>query len=119
MADSDEDLNERVNRAAEEIYEERNAVHATSEREICREYQVPRDRVRRGLQGMGPRFQGRPAICKLSTIQEQALKHYIFCLEEIGVSVKQEHVRCLANCILKKAYNGEDSPPTVGEHWLK
>jgi hypothetical protein len=54
MIDSDEDIDERVERAVEEILAEREARERSNVAEKAREYNLNKYRVHRRLKGIGP-----------------------------------------------------------------
>ncbi|XP_044715229.1 DDE superfamily endonuclease domain-containing protein [Hirsutella rhossiliensis] len=73
---------------------------------VARDFDVPRLRLRRRLEGRGPR-NGNPEFhTKLTKAEETALCRYIDRLDNINLAVRKEFVQDTANCILKRhGYN--------------
>ena len=113
MTNSDEDIDERVEKAVDDILAEREAGEHTNIAETAREYRVSKFRVYRRLKGIGPRTNRKPTNYKLSEVQEQALLEYILSLDEIGHSIRYDYVSKIVNEILKEDHKGNDSVSTV------
>ncbi len=113
MADSNEDIDERVANAVRDILAERAAGERSIVAEKAREYQVSRFRVQRRLKGIGPHTSWKLKNYKLSEVQEQALLRYILSLDEIGQSIRYDYINKIVNEMLKEDYTGDDSVPTV------
>ncbi|ERF72127.1 hypothetical protein EPUS_02918 [Endocarpon pusillum Z07020] len=119
MPDSNEEIDERVANAVRDILAEREAGERPVIAEKAREYRVSKFRVQRRLKGIGPRISRKPKNYKLSEIQEQALLQYILSLDEIGQSIRYDHVNKVANEMLKEDHTENSTAPVVGEHWVK
>ena len=119
MADSNEDIDERVANAVRDILAEREAGERPVIAEKAQEYQVSRYRIQRRLRGIGPRTSRKPKNYKLSEIQEQALLRYILSLNEIGQSIRYDYVSKVANEMLKEDHKENSPAPTVGQHWAQ
>lgn len=117
MADSNEDIDERVANAVRDIRAEYEAGERPVIAEKAREYRVSRFRIQRRLKGIGPRTSRKPKNYKLSEVQEQALLQYILSLDEIGHSIRYDYVSKVANEMLKEDSIGDDCVPTVGRNW--
>ena len=115
----DSDLDERAQKAAEEIVREREAGECPVIAEKAREWRVNKNRVQRRLKGIGPRTSRRPVNRKLSTIQEAVLLNWILALDEIGLSIRIDQINSSANVILQEDHFEEDSAPIVGHNWSK
>lgn len=116
MADSDEDIEERVANAVRDIRAEREAGERPIIAEKAQEYRVSKYRIRRRLKGIGPRTSRKPTNYKLTEVQERALLQYILSLDEIGQSIRYDYVSKVANDILKEGHIGEGPTPVVGDH---
>jgi hypothetical protein len=100
MPDSDEDINERVEKAVEEILAERETGDPSNVAEKAREYRVNKYRIHRRLKGIGPRTSRKPVNNRLSEVQERALLQYILSLDEIGHSIRYNYISSIANGML-------------------
>jgi hypothetical protein len=87
MPNSNEDLDELAQRAANEILRHRNAGEKVNVAAKAREHGVDKNRVHRRLKGIGGRTSRKPVNTKLSAIQEASLLQYIRTLDEIGQSI--------------------------------
>ncbi len=119
MADSNEDIDERVTNAVRDILAEREAGERSNIAEKAREYRVSRYRIDRRLRGIESRISRKPTNYKLSEVQKQALLRYIFALDEIGHSIRYDSVSRIANEMLKKNHKGNDSAPFVDQYWTR
>ncbi|KAM4065237.1 hypothetical protein HRG_012829 [Hirsutella rhossiliensis] len=81
---------------------------------VARDFDVPRLRLLRRLEGRGPK-NGNPEFhIKLSKAEETALCRYIDRLDKINLAVRREFIQDTANCILKARSSKSDrSPPQV------
>ena len=70
MADSNEDIDECVEKAVQEILTERETGEFSVVVQIVQEHRVNRYRVQRRLKGVGSRTSQKPTNYKLSEIQE-------------------------------------------------
>jgi Zn-dependent peptidase ImmA (M78 family) len=113
MTDSDEDINERVERAVEAILAERKTGEPSNVAEKAREYRVSRYRIQRRLKGIGPRTSRKPVNKRLSEVQKRALLQYILTLDEIGQSIRYDYVSSIVNSMLKKDHQGSGSAPVI------
>jgi Zn-dependent peptidase ImmA (M78 family) len=104
MPDSDEDIDERVEKAVEEILAEREAGDPSNVAEKAREYRVSKFRVYRRLKRIGPRTSRKPVNSKLLEIQKHALLQYILSLDEIRHSIRYDYISSIANSTLKEAH---------------
>ncbi|KJZ70102.1 hypothetical protein HIM_10505 [Hirsutella minnesotensis 3608] len=86
---------------------------------VARDFDVPRLRLLRRLEGRGPK-NGNPEFhTKLSKAEETALCRYIDRLDNINLAVRREFIQDTANCILKaRASKNDRSPPQVGSKWV-
>ena len=73
MTNSDEDINERVKKAVNNILAEREVRERTNITETACEYQVSKFRVYHQLKRIRPRMNRKSINYKLSEIQEQTL----------------------------------------------
>jgi Tc5 transposase DNA-binding domain len=117
MANSDADLDELAQKAANEIRSYRETGERVSVAAIARQYGVHKNRVHRRLKGIEGRTTRKPINYKLSAVQEAALLSYIRTLDEIGQSIRLDQVSYAANSILRQDHTEEGPAPTVGDHW--
>jgi hypothetical protein len=117
MPVSDEDLDELVERAAEEIRHAREAGKHPVVAVTARAYGVDRQRLSRRLKGIGGRSSRKPVNYKLSPIQEAALVQYIRTLDGISVGIRLDQLSSTANAILKQNYREDGKPDIVGNYW--
>jgi hypothetical protein len=103
MPVSDEDLDESVERAAEEIRHAKEAGEHSVVAVTARAHGVDRQRLSRRLKGVGSRSSRKPVSYKLSPIQEAALIQYIRTLDGIGVGIHLDQLRSRANAIVRNA----------------
>ena len=113
MANSNEDIDERVTNVVRDILTERETGEHSVIAEKTREYRVSRHRIKRRLKDIGPRTSRKPTNHKLSEIQEQVLLRYILSLNEIGQSIRYNYVNKIINEMFKKDYIGNDSISTI------
>ena len=86
---------------------------------VARDFDVPRLRLHRRLDGRGPRNGNSASHTKLTRPEETALCRYIDRLDNINLAVRREFIRDTANCILKaRASKNDTSPPQVGLKWV-
>ena len=116
MADSNEDIDERVEKAVQEILAEREAGEFPVVAQIAREHRVSRYRVQRRLKGVGPRTSRKPTNYKLSETQEQVLLRYILSLDEIGHSIRYDYVSKITNKMFKKDHIKNNSTSVVDHY---
>jgi hypothetical protein len=88
MPVSDEDLDELVGRATEEIRHAREAGKHPVVAVTARAYGVDRQRLSRRLKGKGGRLGRKPVNYKLFPIREAALIQYIRTLDRISVRIR-------------------------------
>ena len=119
MAESQEDIEDRVEKAVEEILAEREAGEKPSVRQTAREWNVNVFRVYRRLKGIGPRTSRKPTNTKLSEVQERSLLQYILALDEIGQSLRYDCISSVANDMLKDSHEGDSSASIVDQYWAK
>ncbi|ERF71629.1 hypothetical protein EPUS_00618 [Endocarpon pusillum Z07020] len=101
MADSYEDIEERVELAVQDILAAREEGEHLTITEKAQEYDVSRFRISRRLRGIGPRMGRKPKNNRLSEVQEQALLRYILSLDEIGHSIHYDQISKVANNMLR------------------
>ena len=119
MADSNEDIDERVEKAVQEILAEREAGEFSVVAQIVREYRVNRYRVQRRLKGVGSRTSRKPTNYKLSETQEQALLRYILSLDEIEHSIRYDYVSKITNEIFKENHTKNNPTSVVDYCWVQ
>ncbi|KXX73119.1 Jerky protein [Madurella mycetomatis] len=86
---------------------------------VALEFGVPRPRLRRRLDGIGPKA-GRPATNKkLLPAEEVALCRYIDRLDCLNLAVRPAFITAAANYILLESSSqaDKDDPPVVGRNW--
>ena len=119
MVDSNEDIDEHVEKAVQEILTERETGEFSVVAQIVREHRVSRYHVQRRLKGVGPRTSRKPTNYKLSETQEQALLRYILSLDEIGHSIRYDYVSKIANEMFKEDHTKNNPTSVVGHCWVQ
>ncbi len=119
MVDTDERIEERVERAVRDILAEREAGERPVVAEKAHEYRVSRHRIQRRLKGIGPRTSRIPKNYKLSEVQEQALVRYVLSLDGTEQSICYDDLRKVANDMLVEDHIGDDPAPVVGLQWAR
>ncbi|KAF7510480.1 hypothetical protein GJ744_006326 [Endocarpon pusillum] len=116
MADSNEDIDERVEKAVQDILAEREAGEHPVIAQKAREYRVSKYRIQRRLKGVGPRTSRILTNYKLLEVQEEALLQYILTCDEIGQSMRYDFISKVANDMLEKNHIGDGPILTVGRN---
>lgn len=112
-------MNERVEKAVEEILAEREAGERPNIAETAREWNASKHRVHRRLRGIGSRSSRKPTNTKLSEAQRTLLLQHVLNSDERGKPTRYDYVSKVANEVLKEDHK-EDSPaPVVGRHWAR
>ena len=111
------EIEERLQEALE--YKKKH--QKSSFRWLERQFNVPRDRIRRRWNGSHTSRSARPATNrKLNIHQDKALCWYLNRLYEIGVPLRYKAIDTAANEILATAHDPHfGDPPTVGENWSR
>jgi hypothetical protein len=92
MANSNADLDEIAQKAANEIRSCRETGERVSVAAIACQYGVHKNRVHRRLKGKGSRTTRKPVNCELSAVQEASLLSYLRTLDEIRQSICLDQV---------------------------
>ena len=79
MTNSDEDIDERVEKAVDDILVEREAGKRINITETACEYRVSKFRIYRRLKRIGPRTNRKSTNYKFLEMQKQALLRYPLC----------------------------------------
>jgi hypothetical protein len=119
MPDSNEDSNERVQKAVDEINRERETGEKVNVAEKALQYRVHKDRIHRRLNRIRPRGGRRAVNTKLSAIQKACLLEYVRILNEIGLSIRLNQLSCAANALLAHDHTEEGLPLSVGPQWSR
>jgi hypothetical protein len=108
-------MESRIQEALQYLEENPDAKVAT----VAREFGVPRTRLRRRLQGVGPLDSRPPTNTRLTDPEEAALCRYVDRLDRINLAVRPAFITDAANHILasRASQSEQDSPPTVGQNW--
>jgi len=84
---------------------------------IAREFHVPYQRLRSRLQGHSCHLNTRPVNRTLDNSQEEALKNWIFHLDETHFAPTIKQIQNCANAILVRSHTGPTQPPQVSKMW--
>jgi hypothetical protein len=93
------------------------AMDANPRLKATRQFKVPYRRLLRRRQGMPPSNSRGGHNKKLSTVQDTALKEYIFMLYSCGTPANIETTKIAANRLL--FYSTSDSSITVSKRWVR
>ena len=113
MSNSDENIDDLVDKAVREILVERENGERPNVLTKTRELSIHKDRIYRRLKGVGPRTTRKPVNCKLLTVQETSLLRYILSLDEIGHSVRYDQINNIANVILAEDHITTAPVPSI------
>ena len=87
--------------------------------DIAREFEVPYQRLRGRLQGKHSRVNKRPVNCALDKQQENALKHWVYKLDQAHFAPTVQQVQHCANSILRRSHTDPNQHPReVSKMWV-
>jgi hypothetical protein len=112
MADTNKQIEHRIHQACEKALLQSRPNYA----QIVREFDVPYRRLLRRVQGTNSLFEREPNGCKLNSIQEEALCHWIDYHNKLGLSVKHSEIATAALSILQEI---EPDTAIISDKWLK